>query len=431
MRKIAFVALLLPAVALTACQSPDTINFGRKADGSPRAQLFLTPEARREARAAKAAALAQAEAQAGPGPEVGMPIQPGPNPEVLAGPVTVGLRREGIAVIAGKAVPDEEIEARLTYVRAERAKTASADVTTLTVLAPSQDPMMERIMHAMSCGYHAGFTKIGYQIVDSVPLPPPESFPSAALPADEGRLIVSVAPDGKLRLGTAAVETAALLQEGLQAAVAARQAKTQPPPAVTLLADKDAPLDAVQGVLAACRTAGITSVTLGSPVPVAARGAAPVLPPDVGEVFRNWRLSLESRDVDFSEGSAAYWYSALYQSWRDDSFALAEEMNSRVLNRERVKFFGANAAKRLDQMAHILTAVDADRGAALKSLGADVLRTASEAAAGAGSLDAARLHVESARTRVSKEFAPETVTIPPGTKIPPPASDPKKEEKTP
>ena len=73
MRKTAFAALL--ALALTACQAPDTINFGRKADGTPRAQIFLTPEARREARAAKLAALAQAQEQAGPGTEVGLPIQ--------------------------------------------------------------------------------------------------------------------------------------------------------------------------------------------------------------------------------------------------------------------------------------------------------------------------------------------------------------------
>ena len=58
--------------------------------------------------------------------------------------------------------------------------------------------------------------------------------------SDEGRLVLSVGPDGATRLGIETVDAQAL-QEKLQAAVSARQAKSQPAPAVSLLADKDAP----------------------------------------------------------------------------------------------------------------------------------------------------------------------------------------------
>ncbi len=428
MRRVALI--LVAGVLLTACDKIQRIHIGQKADGSPRMQIPLTPEARREAAAARAAAY---QAQAGAGTAPGMPIQPKATPEVMTGPVTVGLRHEGVAVIAGKAVPDEQIADRLSWVRAERTKAGSADVAVMTVLAPSLESQnMSRVMHAMSCGYQAGFTKIGYQVVDSIPLPPETegSFPAASLPSGEGRLIVSVAPDGALRLDTESSDLQAL-QGKLQEAVSARQAKSLPAPAVTVLADKDAPLDAVQAVLTACKTAGITAVTLGSPVPVAAAGMVPNLPPDVSEAFRNWRLGLESRDVDFSEGAPGYWYGALFHAWMDDADDASREIGAKVLNRERVRFLGANAFKRLDQMAHLLTGLDAARGGELRKLSSDLKAILAEALSGTASLDAARFQLGGARRRVAQEFGPETVVFPPGFRIPPPEKpeDKKEEEK--
>ena len=393
---------------LPSCQAPDRITFGKKPDGSPRAQVWLNQEARREARAAASAAA-----------QPGTPLPPaGPGRDVLEGPVTVGLRRDGACVVAGKAVPEEEIGMRLSFIRAERLKTGSADTSVVTVLTENQVPM-DRVMHAMSCGHQSGFTKIGYQIVEGVPLPPPEPV-AAALPADEGRLIVSVAADGGLKLGQEAVDAKGLAGK-LQAAAAQRLEQSLPPPALTLLADHDAPLTAVKEVLGACDAAGITAVALGSPVQVASTQAPPPAQiPDISELYRNWRLGIENRDVDFKEGPPEYWYDALYHACLDEHEMLRQELGSRTLIRQRLAFFGEKLGKHLDQMAWLLAAVDAPRGETLKGLAGDYRRLTSEAAEGQANLETVRFRLVRLRTRITKEFPPETVTFPPGTKILPP-----------
>ena len=74
MRRLSIVAL--PLLALTACDSPKVINLGQKADGTPRQQIWLSREAKREAMAEKLALAAKGQP---PPPAVGMPIQPGPS----------------------------------------------------------------------------------------------------------------------------------------------------------------------------------------------------------------------------------------------------------------------------------------------------------------------------------------------------------------
>lgn len=413
--------LALACLALASCDSPDVINLGRKRDGTPKAQIWLDRQARQEALAAKLAAgqpkdIAQA----------GMPVPNEMRHAVLEGPVTVGLRPEGVSVVAGKAVPDGEAEARLAYVRAERLKAGSADVSDVTVNALANESM-DRIFKAMSFGHRAGFQKIGYQIVEEVALPEPEPV-AAAQPADESRLVVTVASGGAIQLGTETLDAAALSLK-LLAAASARKEQSLPPPAVTLLADRDAPLTSVRSVLDACDTAGIATVTLGSPVAVSAGPVGPGMAtmPDFGEGFRNWRLGIEDREPDFSEGPPAYWYYAAFHAWLDEEQMLVEATNDRLLNRERVRAFGARCGRRCDQMARLLGTVEPAREEVLKGLGADYRRLTAAAADGAG-LTILRTRLKGMRSRIVQEFPPDSVSIPAGTAIPPAEPDPPKKE---
>jgi hypothetical protein len=56
----------------------------------------------------------------------------------------------------------------------------------------------------------------------------------------------------------------------------------------------------------------------------------------------------------------------------------------------------------------------------LKGIAADYLRHATDAAEERANLDAVRLSLSGLRDRVVKEFPPPSVSIPPGTKNPPP-----------
>ncbi len=421
-RRIACLALPL---ALSACERPDHINLGQKADGSPRSQIWFD---RRD----KQDALAQQRAAAAQPPQAAPAAVPAVPPEVLSGPVTVGLRRDGACVVAGKAVRDEEVQVRLAYVRAQRTDAHVEDVSVVTVLAEPQ-VSMDRVMRAMSAGHQAGFTKIGWQLVEAVPLPPPGPL-SAALPADEGRLVVSVAPDGTLTLGGEVVAPV-VLGARLGEASASRRAQRLEPPALAILADRDAPVASVQQILAACEAAGITAVAFGSPVQVASAPTVAAMPaalPDLGpsEAFRNWRLGIERRDVDFSEGPPDYWYFQLYHAWVDEADEIIEASMARVLNTERVKSYGNKAATHLEQMARLLAAVDAARAATLAGLAADTRRQARDAADGRINLEMARLYLKGIQTRVNREFPPTSVSFPQGIKLPPP-DQPATEERKP
>jgi biopolymer transport protein ExbD len=409
-------ACLAVPLALSACERPDHINLGQKADGSPRSQIWFDRRDKRDA-------LMQQRAKAAP--PAGQPApatRPAVPPEVLAGPVTVGLRRDGASVVAGKAVRDEEILARLTYVRTQRTNAHSEDVSVVTVLAEPQ-VSMDRVMSAMSAGHQAGFNKIGWQLVQSVPLPAAEPL-SAALPADEGRLVVSVEADGTLKLGAELVEPV-VLGARLGETSASRRVQGLTPPAVTILADRDAPLASVKQVLTACEAAGITAVAFGSPVQVASVpvvASAPDALPDLGpsEAFRNWRIGIENRDVDFSEGPPDYWYFQLFHAWYDESDQTVEASTARILNTERIKYFGNKAATHLEQMARLLEAVDAARAKVLAGLAADTRRQALDAADGKTNLETARFYLKGIQTRVTKEFPPSSVSFPQGITLLPP-----------
>lgn len=410
-------------LALSACERPDHINLGQKADGSPRSQIWFDRRDKRDA-------LMQQRATAPPASQPAPAALPAVQPEVLNGPVTVGLRRDGACVVAGKAVHDEEALARLTYVRGQRTEARSEDVSVVTVLAEPQ-VSMDRVMAAMSAGHQAGFNKIGWQLVETVPLPAAEPL-SAALPADEGRLVVSVVADGTLKLGTEAVEPL-VLGARLGEASASRRAQGLQPPAVAVLADRDAPLASVKQVLAACEAAGVTAVAFGSPVQVAsapAGASAQADLPDIGpsEAFRNWRLGIERRDVDFSEGPPDYWYFQLFHAWVDEANQTVEASTARVLNTERIKYYGNKAATRLEQMARLLEAVDAARAKGLAGLAADTRRQALDAADGKTNLETARFYLKGIQTRVNKEFPPSSVSFPQGIRIVPP-DQPRTEDK--
>lgn len=409
---------VLLAAALAGCSKPVVVNLGQKPDGTPRSRIWLDrgaqKEAAREARAARQPAAA--------GQPVLLSPVPVTAPEVLQGPVTVGLRRDGACVVAGKQVRDEEVAARLGYVREERTKAGSQDLAIVTVLAEPQVEM-DRVMRAMSAGHHAGFTKIGWQLVEQVALPAPEAM-AATLPADEGRLVVAVGREGALRLGTEVLEPAALGVR-LGEAAASRKAQSLPAPAVTVLADRDAPLASVKAVLGACEAAGIENVAFGSPVQVAVASPAALedVEPEgslISEAYRNWKLGLEGRDVDYSEGPPAYWYDQLFHAWLDESSMMLDALGDRTLNTERVRFYGNRAAGRLDHMAYILEAVDAPRAAPLKSLAVDMRRRGQQVWDGQVSLELVRMAVREARGRVEKEFAPAGVRFPAGLKLAPP-----------
>ncbi len=190
----------------------------------------------------------------------------------------------------------------------------------------------------------------------------------------------------------------------------------------------------VKEALDACGAAGIDKVAFGSPVVVSAPavtvGATPF---EVSELYRNWRLGLESRDIDFTEGSPAYWYDALFHGFDEEHGMLVQELRSTSIIRKRVSFFGGKCADHLGQMSRLLSAVDAERGAALKSL-SDVYRaSALSASEGRSELNAARMHLASLRGRVVKEFPPSSTAFPRDLKIPPPETpEPEKEKgKTP
>ena len=318
-------AFLAVPLALSACERPDHINLGQKADGSPRSQIWFDRRDKRDALMQQRAAAAAAQP-----PQVVPAALPAVPSEVLAGPVTVGLRRDGACVVAGKAVHDEEIPARLSYVRTQRVDARSEDVSVVTVLAEPQ-VSMDRVMAAMSAGHQAGFTKIGWQLVQSVPLPAAEPLSASA------------------------------------------------------------------------------------PVAAPATDALPDLGPS--EAFRNWRLGIEGRDVDFSEGPPDYWYFQLFHAWLDESEQIIEASMARVLNTERIRFYGDKAATRLEQMARLLEAVAAPRAQVLSGLAADTRRQTLDAAAGKTNLELARLHLKGIQTRVNKEFPPSSVSFPQGIKL--------------
>lgn len=414
---------VLPAVLLlAACEKPQSINFGQKADGTPRARIWLDPEARRADAAARRAA---AEAAGKPAASPGLPL---PQAAVFEGPVTVGLRRDGACVVAGKEVHDEEVQTRLTYVREQRLSQGSQDVAVVTVLAEPQVPM-DRVMRAMSCGHQAGFSKIGWQLVDAVPLPAAEPL-AAAQPQDEGRLVISVQGDGAFRLGTESLSAAALGVK-LGEAGATRKAQSLPPPAATILADKDAPVSAVKTALDACEAAGIQSVAFGSPVPVAAPGTVVMAgspEADISEAYRNWKLALEGRDVDFSEGPPAYWYFQLFHAVLAEADFMMDALKDRTVNTERVRYYARKASEHLDQMAQLASAAEAGRGDGLAALSGDVLRLGDQIWGEQINLELARMRLKGIRDRTVSDHPPAKMAFPADLKIPPPA--PKKEPKS-